>query len=442
MTPLPADVLEFWRWMRAVTVVSTAVFLVVWLWGLYKLGRLFLRNRRLAAMDVEMDPRNDDSRLPFPGGVEDGQVTVQHLSIDIKKPDLSELCRRFGLGVTGNKDELKARLWAFSANRDGWQKFVPTARRMHRGPKMGAVVKAKSVKQSTRRANEIFNSGSTSNKVLPHLPNRLPASEGQGVAPQSQHIIAWAKAFSSAHPYVSSEERAAAGKARLERMRAERQQQLVLSTAPGPLDYTNARLDHSVASPSVMSNSMIHGIQPSSSITLPLPSEMLNVPSLVMPSAPILGTDALPAPSSTALMPTDPIDPAPSIHSHRPAPYPSPGSRSLQKTKTRTLKLRNGTIARAFTSQLSIGERCMAEQRPVHLSNLGTGKGSEGEFWSEFSDSSGHRLSYTAIVDRLSALRAKEDQKLAAEARAAFGEQFAEVFLYKKNGTVYVKESD
>ena len=118
---------------------------------------------------------------------------------------------------------------------------------MHRGPKVGAVVKAKSVKQSTRRANEIFNSGSASNTVLPHLPNRLPASEGQGVAPQSQHIIAWvsqvflfasgclpeltiaslcgqAKAFSSAHPYVSSEERAAAGKARLERMRAERQQ--------------------------------------------------------------------------------------------------------------------------------------------------------------------------------------------------------------------------
>ncbi|KAF8801124.1 hypothetical protein BYT27DRAFT_7115818 [Phlegmacium glaucopus] len=66
-------------------------------------------------------------------------------------------------------------------------------------------------------------------------------------------------------------------------------------------------------------------------------------------------------------------------------------------------------------------------------------KSSEEEFWKEFSDEGGHRLTYTAIITRLAKLRADEDARLAEKAKAEYGEAFASHFSYRKGGVMYVK---
>ena len=63
----------------------------------------------------------------------------------------------------------------------------------------------------------------------------------------------------------------------------------------------------------------------------------------------------------------------------------------------------------------------------------------EEDFWCEFADSDGKRMSYTAITKKLVDLRIIEDEKLAAKAKAEYGCKFADVFSYKKGGKTYTK---
>jgi hypothetical protein len=135
-----------------------------------------------------------------------------------------------------------------------FQRLVPTPRRMHRGPKTGKVAKSKSVKQSARRVKEIFSS--TSRPNIPHFPIGLPAQVAPSTLAQSEAILGWvsfslfnrfsfnyctlidfpsfsffffdqkASAFSSAHPYISKEDRLQARRARLRRVPAQQQQDL------------------------------------------------------------------------------------------------------------------------------------------------------------------------------------------------------------------------
>jgi hypothetical protein len=120
---------------------------------------------------------------------------------------------------------------------------------MHCGPKTGIVAKSKSVKQSARRVEEIFSS--TSRPNIPHLPIGLPAQVAPSTLAQSEAILGWvsfqsvfilllyvldlsfsffidqkASALSSAHPYVSKEDRLQARRARLCRVPAQQQQDL------------------------------------------------------------------------------------------------------------------------------------------------------------------------------------------------------------------------
>jgi len=67
---------------------------------------------------------------------------------------------------------------------------------------------------------------------------------------------------------------------------------------------------------------------------------------------------------------------------------------------------------------------------------------SEEDFWREFSDASGQRLSFTVIVDHLTQARKEEDKKMADQARAHYGEEFKNIFCYKKSGVHFVKTKD
>lgn len=63
---------------------------------------------------------------------------------------------------------------------------------MHRGPKTGKITKAKSVKHSVRRANEVFRSETTTH--VPHLPYRLPEQEAAASPAQANAIYEWVSA--------------------------------------------------------------------------------------------------------------------------------------------------------------------------------------------------------------------------------------------------------
>ena len=67
---------------------------------------------------------------------------------------------------------------------------------------------------------------------------------------------------------------------------------------------------------------------------------------------------------------------------------------------------------------------------------------SEQDFWREFSDASGQKLSYTTIVDRLTQIRKEQDKKMADRARVYYGEKFKNIFVYKKSGALFVKTKD
>lgn len=56
--------------------------------------------------------------------------------------------------------------------------------------------------------------------------------------------------------------------------------------------------------------------------------------------------------------------------------------------------------------------------------------------------SSGQRFSYTTIVDHLTQCRKEKDKKLADCARNYYGEEFKNLFSYKKRGVVFVKTKD
>ena len=66
-------------------------------------------------------------------------------------------------------------------------------------------------------------------------------------------------------------------------------------------------------------------------------------------------------------------------------------------------------------------------------------QGSEDDFWREFSTASGKRLMYTAIVDRLAQARKENDNEMASRAKQEYGDEFSNIFSYKKNGTCFVK---
>jgi len=70
--------------------------------------------------------------------------------------------------------------------------MVPTARRMHRGPKAGKITKQSSKKKSALRTDEIFKNGTaTTSGGLAHLPVRLPMQAATTTPTQSENILSW-----------------------------------------------------------------------------------------------------------------------------------------------------------------------------------------------------------------------------------------------------------
>ena len=66
-------------------------------------------------------------------------------------------------------------------------------------------------------------------------------------------------------------------------------------------------------------------------------------------------------------------------------------------------------------------------------------QGSEADYWKDFSDTSGQRLTYTAIIDHLAQELKESNNKMANPTKQGYGDRFSEVFWYNKNGVHCVK---
>jgi hypothetical protein len=124
------------------------------------------------------------------------------------------MCREFKLPHSGNKTQLKARLKAFSADRKGWDRYVPFpslqllarifsaqlhlrriihgARRKHKGPRPGP--KKTTAKKSIQRREQLMNGRESSPTVIRHaLPTQR--SKDLRTAEQIAQFIPWVSVF-------------------------------------------------------------------------------------------------------------------------------------------------------------------------------------------------------------------------------------------------------
>jgi hypothetical protein len=356
---------------------------------------------------------------------------------------------------------------------------------MHRGPKAGKITKQSSKKKSALRADEIFKHDPTASiSGLAHLPARLPMQAATTTPTQSEKILLWAKTTSINHPYVSREDRLEAGRARLRIAAATRG-----CTTPGPLlpssiCLTDAQVGQLAASLSVIASEeaparLLFNASPQTSCmtthgtSVPLQPQTINQPR------------HQPVPTSASFTSTPPS----STH--------APSGSNRKQTTTRSITFANGTWlefhaddvkpppAISFANDLRLlnemwddtpghwGGRSVLNIKGVPIpivywkevyarSKAGGWKpsqwkqvkgswfewkvivkrwrqGSEDDFWREFSTASGQKLMYTAIVDRLGQARKEDDNKMASRAKQEYGDEFAKVFCYKKNGACFVK---
>ncbi|KAH9160209.1 hypothetical protein EDB89DRAFT_2168576 [Lactarius sanguifluus] len=169
-------------------------------------------------MDVDASPPSHSPSsdghasqgLPFPGEVVNGAHEVAHHNLtNLTRAGLRELCDAFRLAKTGNKTTLTDRLKNFSADRKGWDGLLPGARKKHRGPRDGGVMKSTkspgkraSTKRSTLRRELLFSAasdgvGSTTRPCLPTERSKDMRTDEERAA-----VLTWADSFMERNPYV------------------------------------------------------------------------------------------------------------------------------------------------------------------------------------------------------------------------------------------------
>ncbi|KAF8815090.1 hypothetical protein BYT27DRAFT_7249457 [Phlegmacium glaucopus] len=406
-------------------------------------------------MDAPMDMDDDNegrSVLPFPGEVVDGQQTTQYFDIT-----------------------------------------APAPRRMHRGPKAGKVAKKSSKKKSALHAEEIFKNDPTFSDCLAHLPVRLPMQAAITTPTQSEKILQWARTMSVNHPYMSKENRLEAGRARL-RIAAVAARRGGVGCAPAPdpsLHTSSICLTDAQVGQLVTSLSMI--------ATKEGPARLVSdAPMTTHHTTPMTTHHTTPIPTPIPL-PLQAVDSQPhhqlvaTSANFDPA---APGFNSKPAT-TRSITFGNGTRlefcaddvrpppAISFADDLWLLNEMwddtpaywgghsvlnikgvpipIAYWKEVYARSKSGGwkpgqwkqvkgswfewkvivkrwcQGSEDAFWREFSDTSGQRLTYTAIIDRLAQAQKKSDNEMAKHAKQEYGDEFSKVFCYKKNRACFVK---
>ncbi|KAF5330344.1 hypothetical protein D9619_005480 [Psilocybe cf. subviscida] len=407
--------------------------------------------------------------LPFPKLGENNKIETQYIDITSKKVGVKELksyCAAFGLPTTGKKEVLKNRLVAFSETPERWETLKPRATRTQLGPRREPKRGKGAVKQSTLRAAASF--PSREKHALAHMPLPLPSAIPVQTESQRAAILNWAKTTVDRYPYLNKAERHAAAAARLEsrsqsRLQANTLNDHELHSRIANVEASLSSLQMTVPSIYVPSVGTLVGGPPALASTPLAPPALVSAPLASVPSVSPLSALLASAPSVSALPPL-------------PMSLPD---QVAEPSIMRTLHLADGVTvtfsasdvgpppATTFASDIDLLNRMWDDTSKHwgHYSHLVIKnqyipivywkqvysrwprsaivsryrQGTEEEFWAAFTDVNGNRMTYSDICKNLQDTRAQDDERLAAQARNEYGEDFNKVFTYKKHGQMFVK---
>ncbi|KAF8812084.1 hypothetical protein BYT27DRAFT_7133573 [Phlegmacium glaucopus] len=410
-------------------------------------------------MDSCCDPMDVDIKeepMPFPHVV-DGKMETWLLDINKQdKTTLKDWCRGFGLHYSGNKKALKNELRTFSRNQAAWDRILPGARRTHRGPRIGS--KKSSKKPSASLAESL---SPIQQQAVPHAPAMLPTQAVQLAASQvvnGKADLDWANNISKRFPHMDKPARDA--------YRAQAAGQHVNTSVlndsinsgfdeikaiiNGPYQYVLPMLLASTSTPprysSAASTTFVEP-QPESES----PPEDIQEGSQLMTISEACRTLTLGNSTTLTFTPDDvPFPPAPTFADDLPRLNRMWDDTSTNWDGQSALHIKDVPIAIVYWPFVYASSKVdgpwKSRQWNVLKSRHSEWKyivqrwreGSEADFWKDFSDSTGTRMNYTAIINRLKALRVEENNRIAEQAKKEYGDCFASMFVYRKNGKVHV----
>jgi len=419
----------------------------------------------------------------------------------MRRAQLVELCKQYALGTTGNMKDFKAKLEGFSENKIRWKYLIPGAKRSHRGVRDGKINKTSKVKQenvskptkkaklSTLRRNEMMGQAADgSNRSQLFVAER---SKDMRTLEEKQNLLTWARAHRQANPYLPPEEIA-------KRLKVKADADAVKNSPSIIAAYIRSTQEQ-IAGLTSMVGMLVErstGILPAALPMAPIsPTLQVALPSLsIIPESQSLVPFTPVAPTVTILSVSEQIiDPSGDVIMHD---TPVPAASPVDSGDVTVYRIGIGNGKRlafkytdildpphvTFVTNIARLDRVWDDEAPNwdagDCSKISIIKGATvalrywpdiyknkndqrwkgvkavwtewkyvveryrsstpDAFWVEFS-ADGERFTWKAICAHLRGLRVARDEKLTTEAKAEYGDRFAQVFCSR--GKVMVDKS-
>ncbi|KAF8810339.1 hypothetical protein BYT27DRAFT_7092465 [Phlegmacium glaucopus] len=410
--------------------------------------------------DDPMDVDIKEEPMPFPHVV-DGKMETWLLDINKQdKTTLKDWCRGFGLHYSGNKKALKNELRKFSRNQAAWDRILPGARRMHRGPRIGS--KRTSKKLSVSLAENLFPGQQQQAVPCALAIAMLPTQAAQLAALQvinGKGDLDWVRTHQADNilkrfPHMDKPARdayraQAAGQHNTSALNDTINSGFdeIKAIIKGPYQHLLPILLASTSTPPRYSaTSTTSELEPPENV-----QEESQASEAMTTSLPEARTLTLGNSTALTFTPDDvPFPPAPTFADDLPRLNRMWDDTSTDWDGQSALHIKDIPIAIVYWPFVYASSKVdgpwKSRQWNVLKSRHSEWKyivqrwreGSEADFWKEFSDSTGTRMNYTAIITRLKTLRVEENDQLTEQAKEEYGDHFASTFVYKKNGKVHV----
>ncbi|KAJ7826603.1 WD40-repeat-containing domain protein [Mycena olivaceomarginata] len=164
------------------------------------------RNPSSMPKDVSDDA---DPALPFPGQFGPTGFATQHIRLkQLKKTELSDHCKTFGLAYSGNMATLTARLEAFSSDRSCWDSLIPGSTNTHKGPRKSNEDRKTKLKTSAIRRENLFQGADGVRVANAPVTER---SKDLRTAKDKEAIMPWARYIVTTYPYRPNAGRSGTG---------------------------------------------------------------------------------------------------------------------------------------------------------------------------------------------------------------------------------------
>ncbi|KAF8131343.1 hypothetical protein K438DRAFT_1788304 [Mycena galopus ATCC 62051] len=150
-----------------------------------------------------------DPALPFPGQFGPNGFATQYIRLkQLKKAELSDHCKRFGLAYSGNMATLTARLEAFSHDKPHWDSLIPGSTNTHKGPRKSNEDRKTKPKTSAIRHENLFQGADGVRVANTPVTER---SKDLRTAKDKEAIMPWARYIVTTYPYRPNARRSGTG---------------------------------------------------------------------------------------------------------------------------------------------------------------------------------------------------------------------------------------